>query len=83
MAHRSSSHWKPAFHIVGNDLLECEQEPGLYLVGDHNIVGLEDGYLPGVYTANRVIKGIALNEATNSRIADSSPRFSASSLTRV
>jgi glycine/D-amino acid oxidase-like deaminating enzyme len=52
-------YWDPAFHIVGNDLLECEQSPGLYLVGDHNIVGLEDAYLTGVYAANQIIAGVS------------------------
>jgi hypothetical protein len=70
-------HWKPAFHIVGNDLLECEQGPGLYLVGDHNIVGLEDAYLTGLYAANQIIKSVALNEATEQQHSDPSPRSAA------
>ncbi len=56
VAHR---HWHPAFNIVGNDLLECEQGPGIYLVGDHNIVGLEDAYLTGVYAANQIIARVS------------------------
>ncbi len=52
-------HWNPAFHLVGDTLLECEQGPGLYLVGDHNIVGLEDAYLTGLHAANRIIHATA------------------------
>ena len=49
------THWNPAFHIIGHELHKCEQGPNLYMVGDHNIVGLEDAYLTGVYAANRII----------------------------
>lgn len=48
-------HWNPAFHLEGNVLLECEQGPGLYLVGDHNVCNLEDSYVTGVYAANHIL----------------------------
>ena len=47
--------WNPAFHLVGTALLECEQKPGLYLVGDHNVCDLEDAYITGVHAANRIL----------------------------
>jgi glycine/D-amino acid oxidase-like deaminating enzyme len=47
--------WAPAFNIVGDSLLECELAPGLYLIGDHNICGLEDSYLTGLYAADQII----------------------------
>ncbi len=47
--------WAPAFHIEGSALLECEQAPGLFLIGDHNVCGLEDAYLTGIHAANRIL----------------------------
>jgi predicted NAD/FAD-dependent oxidoreductase len=48
-------HWNPAFHLDGNALLECEQGPGLYLIGDHNVCTLEDAYISGIHAANRIL----------------------------
>jgi hypothetical protein len=50
-------HWNPAFHLEGDVLLECEQAPGLYLIGDHNVCNLEDSYITGVYAANSILTG--------------------------
>ena len=52
-------HWNPAFNLVGDTLLECEQKPGLYLVGDHNVCDLEDAFITGVHAANRILAGSA------------------------
>jgi glycine/D-amino acid oxidase-like deaminating enzyme len=63
----SHLHWNPAFHIVGDALLECEQGPNLYLAGDHNIVGLEDAYLTGDYAADQVISASRYREDRRQR----------------
>ena len=52
-------HWDPAFHLEGDALLDCEQRPGLYLVGDHNVCDLEDTYITGLHAANRILAGTA------------------------
>ena len=48
--------WNPAFNIVGSELLECKQSNNFYLIGDHNICGLEDSYITGIYAANQIGK---------------------------
>jgi glycine/D-amino acid oxidase-like deaminating enzyme len=48
-------HWNAAFHLGGSVLLECEQGPGLYLIGDHNVCTLEDSFITGNYAANRIL----------------------------
>ncbi|MCL1595529.1 MAG: hypothetical protein M3132_14360, partial [Actinomycetia bacterium] len=52
---REHHHWDPAFHLLGDVLLECEQGHGLYLVGDHNVSNLEDSYIYGMYAASRIL----------------------------
>jgi glycine/D-amino acid oxidase-like deaminating enzyme len=48
-------HWNPAFHLVGDALIECHQGPGLYVIGDHNVCDLEDAFITGVYAADQVV----------------------------
>jgi len=48
-------YWDPAFNITGKTLLDLEQGNGIYLIGDHNVIGLEDAYISGLLAANRII----------------------------
>lgn len=47
--------WNPAFNIRGNELIECKRDENLYLIGDYNIVGMEDSFITGIYAANQII----------------------------
>lgn len=46
-------HWNPAF-FLGPHVLESERGEGLHLIGDHSICSLEDAYITGLFTANRI-----------------------------
>ncbi len=48
--------WSPAFRLKGHALLECRLTPDLYLIGDHNICGLEDAYLTGLFAARQIVR---------------------------
>jgi len=51
-----SKFWNPAFNIEGSTLWEGKIEDHLYLIGDHNICGIEDSFITGIYAANQIIK---------------------------
>lgn len=48
--------WNPAFHLEGTSLLPVEYLPHLYLIGDHNICGLEDSCITGKFAAHEILK---------------------------
>ena len=47
--------WNPAFNLSGSQLLDSKIEKNLFLIGDHNICGMEDSYISGIYVANQII----------------------------
>jgi hypothetical protein len=52
----AKKHWKPAFNITGNFLIENKLQNNTYLIGDFNLGGLEACYITGIYAANQIIK---------------------------
>ena len=46
--------WHPAF-FIGHKFIPCRFAHDLFIIGDHNIVGMEDAYITGIYAANQII----------------------------
>jgi hypothetical protein len=49
--------WKTAVLLSGAAWRPLEARPGLFAVGDHNVCGLEDSFLTGLFAANRILAG--------------------------
>lgn len=47
--------WEPAFN-VGKRLIDYDLGDGLYLIGDHNAVSMEDSFISGVFAANKILE---------------------------
>lgn len=45
--------WSPAF-FVGHSFIPCLFPDSLFIIGDHNIVGMEDAYITGIYAGNKI-----------------------------
>jgi len=52
----ASHFWDPAGTINGHILIESNRSNNMYLIGDYNVVGLEESYITGVYSANQIIR---------------------------
>jgi glycine/D-amino acid oxidase-like deaminating enzyme len=46
--------WDPAGTINGHILIDSDRGNNMYLIGDYNVVGLEESYITGIYCANRI-----------------------------
>lgn len=51
-----SSSWKPALLICGDEYIDENPEPNLFLANDHNVASTEDAFINGMYTASLIIK---------------------------
>ena len=47
--------WKPAFHMASNVLWDADIGNDVFLIGDHNLIGLEESFITGLYAANKII----------------------------
>ncbi|MEF3691450.1 MAG: FAD-dependent oxidoreductase [Candidatus Moraniibacteriota bacterium] len=50
-----TKYWKPAFNLEGNVLWDSKIADNCYLIGDHNVCGIEDSFITGIYAANQII----------------------------
>lgn len=48
-------YWSPAFNLIGNILLDSEPMQNLIMIGEYNIVGVEDCFITGIYAANKIL----------------------------
>jgi len=51
----ASHFWDPAGTINGHTLIENNRGNNMSLIGDFNVVGLEESYITGIYGANQII----------------------------
>ncbi len=58
-------YWNPAFNIEGDVLWNTKIEDNLYLIGDHNICGIEDSFITGIYAANQIVAKIKRHGPNN------------------
>jgi len=47
--------WHPAF-FIGHDFIPSRFDNNLFVIGDHNVVGMEDAFITGVYAANKILE---------------------------
>lgn len=50
----ATKNWRPMFVVKGNILLDAAQGERLWMIGDHNVIGLEDSFITGLYAASQI-----------------------------
>jgi hypothetical protein len=48
--------WHPIYNNTGRILLDAHEGKNLWLIGDENVIGMEDTFITGLYVANEIIK---------------------------
>ncbi len=47
--------WHPVYNDIGKVLLDAHEGKNLWLIGDENIIGLEDTFITGLYVAHKIL----------------------------
>lgn len=50
--------WQPALFFLGDEYINQNPEPNLYLANDHDVPSTEDAFINGIYIANLILKSI-------------------------
>lgn len=48
--------WEPIYHNIGNTLLDADRGDKIWLIGDHNVIGVEDSFITGLYAAHEICR---------------------------
>lgn len=48
--------WKPALFFLGDEYINLNPEPHIFLANDHDVPSVEDAFINGMYTAKLVIE---------------------------
>ena len=51
--------WSPSVQLTMGPFRKLQPKPNVFMIGDHNIGGLEESFLTGLFAANRIIAGAA------------------------
>ncbi len=47
--------WKPSLFFLGDKYVNINPEPNLFLANDHNVPSVENAFINGIYTANKIV----------------------------
>lgn len=47
--------WKPALFFIGDKYINMNPEPKIFLANDHNVPSIENAFINGIYTANKIL----------------------------
>ena len=52
----ATTEWHPIYNDTGRVLLDAHEGKNLWLIGDENIIGMEDTFITGLYVASKIMQ---------------------------
>ena len=52
----TAKRWEPALILLGDEYVNLNPAPNLYLANDHDVASTEDAFINGIHTANLLMK---------------------------